>query len=161
MTVDPTVSLALVQAELAVVNQRAVQFGWDVSGLEESSLTFTVRMKSRLDGQEFLVELVCGDYKERPPYIEFIHPTTHERGVLSAYPKDNAGDAGGIFHAQPCICHPCSRKAYEAGGPHVQDWGPKMKDWVSASGGITTLVDILLMIQARLNLEGSYGGRMA
>lgn len=161
MTVDPAVSLAIVKAELGIVVQRAPQFGWNLSHLDEATRTFTVEMTSTLDGQKYLVELRCDDYKEKPPFIEFIHPVTLQRGVPSAYPKDNAGDAGGIFHTQPCICHPCSRKAYETGGPHLNDWGPRMKDWVSLSGGITTLVDILLMIQCRLNFEGSYAGRMA
>lgn len=161
MTVDHAISLALVRSEYSGVLARAPQFAWKVSDLIESSLVFDVTMNSRIDGGEYKVELRCDDYKEKPPYIEFINPKTGERGVPSAYPKDAAGDAGAIFHGQPCVCHPCSRKAYEAGGPHLNDWGPRMKDWVAMSGGLVTLLDILMMIQARINLPGSYAGRMA
>ena len=95
-----------------------------------------------------------------PLHIDFIDPESGKSGIQRAYPK-STGNAGHWFHNHPCICHPCSRKAYKTeGGPH-RDWtlggwrqNPKV-------GSLTNIKAILQAIYSRISNSDLYGGRMS
>lgn len=160
MTVDPRVTLAIVQAELARARRLGQSFGWEFSPLNEAIPSFTVKMKSLVDGEVYVVELQLDNYKEWPPYTDFVNPLTGERGTKRCYPRDGHPEGGSLFHETPCICHPSCRKAYgKYRGPHG-DWDGQITNWQAISGNIRSIPDILLQIQARINDRNSYRGRM-
>ncbi len=117
-----------------------------------------MNLKSKLDNEKYILEVRFDNYKEWPLYLEFIDPVTGEKGTKNAYPK---GDDS-FFHQHPCICNPCSRKAYaDYSGVH------KDADWTLAgwqqNQKTNTLVDlrsILEAIYARINNRDIYQGRM-
>lgn len=154
MAVDREVSRRIVEAELALAEPLARAQGWDVhENLEQ--LRFSVRMRSRVDGEEYILEFLCDDYKEKPPYVEFVDPVTGERGVRSAYPRNG----NGFFHGLPCICAQFSRKAYqEVGGPH-SDW--PMLNWANLRPEFSCLGDMVLLVQRLIDNPQAYHGRMA
>lgn len=153
MSVDPEISRQIVTEELAAMAPVADSYSWEVRA-DLPSLTVTVKMKSRLDGQVYVVEARCDGYKAIPPYFEFIHPETGERGTARCYPAD-----GSFFHSTPCLCVQWNRKAYrDHGGPHG-DW--VMANWASARPGTTSLGDMIHLIQTQINRQGIYRGRMA
>lgn len=165
MPVDRNVTLAIIRKELAAARHLGRHHGWVFSDLDEEKPGFTVKLVSPVDDEEYHVEFQLDDYKELPPFIEFFIPATPEqageRGTKRCYPRDQrSGNEGSIFHEAPCICHQSSRKAYQRGGPH-QDWMPQISNWVTHAGGLTTLADILQMIQARISDPATYKGRMA
>lgn len=161
MPVDRMVSLAIIQRELAAAQRLGQHHGWVFSPFDEARLSFSVKLTSLVDGQEYHLEFVMDDYKELPAFIEFFDLKTGERGTKRCYPRDQrSGSEGGIFHETPCICHQSNRKAYaKYGGPHA-DWMPQISNWVAHAGGLTTIGDILQMIQARINDKASYKGGM-
>lgn len=159
MAVDPKTSLKIVTSELEECIPFAEMYRWDISEIDEQNQTVTVEMKSPVDQEEYLIELKFNDYKTLPLFIEFIEPDTGKRGTKRAYPK-SIGSAGRFFHGKPCICHPCSRKAYkEYGGPH-DNW--KIKSWITYDqwGSLKTICSILLAIWGRISNPDLYGGRM-
>ncbi len=160
MTVARDVTLAILEAEIRRAKRIGAQFGWEFTKIDLDGPRFTVRLLSAIDQEVYVMEFICDDYKEIPPNIEFIHPDTGERGTRRCYPRDAAPDGGSIFRTTPCICHQCCRKAYGLdGGPHA-DWNPDIKNWMKFAGGIITVGDMILMVQTRISLEGSYQGRM-
>jgi len=160
MTVAHEISVRIVEEEYRRARRIGQGFGWKFSDLDPSVPSFTVQVLSSIDRQSYVLEFACDNYKEWPPYIEFIHPETGERGTKRCYPLDSAPEGGAMFHLTPCICFPCSRKAYGRWqGPHP-DWNDRIENWVAMSGAITTLADMILMVHSRINMENSYHGRM-
>ena len=156
MPVDPRISLAIVQQELEACKEDASLYNWEISPIDEPNQFFTVKMTSPIDNQKYLIEIKFDNYKEAPPYIEFIDLSTGQKGTKNAYPSSK-GRTGAFFHQNVCICNPCSRKAY---GTLHNDW--TLAGWQSneKTGSLTTLRTILEAIYCRISNEDEYGGRM-
>jgi len=154
MAVDADVSRRIIETELGLAWPLAETYGWIIK-TDLDHLRFTARLKSAVDGEEFLMEFSCDDYKEKPPYIEFLEPSTGQRGVASAYPRNGSG----FFHTLPCICAQFSRKAYSVhGGPH-NDWA--MLTWQQLRPEFTMLGDMIHLVQRLIDNPEVYHGRMA
>lgn len=161
MAVDPSISKAVVWQELGRAEALARSFGWDLT-LDPSGLLFTATLMAH-NGDRFVLEVECHDYREVPPLFEFLDPETGERGVARAYPRSNDS----FFHnSGPCICAPFNRKAYKAlvpTGPHG-DWD--LGNWTTSRANgfdwsnVATLGDMLGLIQTRLSRPELYRGRM-
>jgi hypothetical protein len=161
VAVDPSISRAIVLEELGRVEAVARTFGWEIT-LDASGLLFMVALTAHT-GDRFALEVECRNYREVPPLLEFLDPETGERGVPRAYPKSNDS----LFHTSgPCICAPFNRKAYKSlfpTGPHsnwdVGNWTTSRAngfDW----SNVSTLGDMLGLIQARLSRPELYRGRL-
>lgn len=159
MTVDPNTSLRIVLKELEECQQEIEDYGWDVSEIDESSQSFTVKMRSPIDKEEYILEVGFENYKEWPPYLEFIDPETGEKGTKNAYPASGS-KYGGFFHNNKCICHPCSRKAYKGYSGLHTDWTLAGWQQNEKTGTLTNLRAILTAIFERLRRPDIYGGRM-
>lgn len=160
MSVVPEISLSIVRAELSQCKDEADKYGWLISEIHEQAQVFTVKMQSPVDGETYVLEVKFDNYKEWPLYLEFIDPTTGQRGVKNAYPQ-NDGNHSGFFHGQPCICNPCSRKAYHGYGGVHNDW----KDLVGWQrhekiGELKDIGAILRAIYFRISTKDNYRGRM-
>jgi hypothetical protein len=158
MTVDQRTSLSIVNLELDACKEDAALYNWEISPIDEQNQTFTVKMKSPRDQQEYIIEVKFDNYKEAPLYIEFIDPITKQRGIRNAYPfkqGDNFFNTTG-----PCICHPCSRKCYgEHAGLH-RDWTQAGWQRNAQVSSLTNIDAILLAIYSRISSENKYDGRM-
>lgn len=154
MSVAADVSWAIVEQELQVVCQAAESFGW-VKSKSRESLTFTIEMTSAVDHERYVFEFECTDYKEIPPYIELIHPDTGERGTTACYPRNGRS----FFHTTPAICAPFNRKAYAGYAGIHQEW--QIGNWMQFREGLSTLGEILLLLQSLINNPDVYHGRMA
>jgi len=162
MAVDKEVTRQHLREEIALVEELAKTCGWDVT-VDYETLTVTVKMGAH-NGDRYIVEMVCDNYKEKPPYIEFIDPDTRARGIPRAYPRGKDS----FFHqAGPCICAPFSRKAYKSvcpAAPHA-DWS--FGNWqTSTVNGVSwvdysKLGDMLGLIYTRISRADHYVGRMA
>lgn len=162
MAVSPEITQQHLQEELALVEDLATTYNWEIAP-DFEHLAVVVKMQAH-NGDRFILEISCGNYKELPPFFEFIDPESGQRGTPHAYPK--GGDS--FFHTSgPCICAPFNRKAYKSvvsTGPHA-DWN--LGDWItSTANGIqwanfSKLGDMLGLIQNRLSRPDLYGGRMA
>jgi len=154
MTVDTVVSRQIVKTELALAKPLVNTYGWVIEE-DLEHLLFRVRLRSSADKEEYIMEFACDNYKEMPPFIEFIDPITNARGVPSAYPKNG----NGFFHSTPCICAQFNRKAYQPyGGPH-NDWA--MQNWEQLRPHFSYLGDMIHLVQRQINNPNSYHGRMA
>lgn len=158
MSVDSSISLKKVRSELERIQKFGEKCGWLLSEIDEANLSFSVLMKSPIDQQEYILEVIFTDYPELPLILEFIDPETKARGTKNAYPKNDDS----FFHAAPCICNPCSRKSYKqfhANGPH-QDW--QLIGWQQNPkvGELKTLDSILRTIYLRISTNEKYKGRM-
>lgn len=158
MTVDKGISLSIVSKELEGCRESAADNGWDISPIDEEGQVFKVRMRSLVDREEYIVKVKFDNYKEYPLFIEFVDPTNGAEGTKTAYPQSDDN----FFHSFPCICHPCSRKAYNQiapGAPHG-DW--QLAGWQQNQGvgSLKSINWILRAIQARINDPTSYKGRM-
>jgi hypothetical protein len=161
MAVDPEITRKHLREELALVKELAATHKWGIVP-DYERLTVLVTMYAHT-GDLFIMEILCDDYKERPPFFEFIDPDTGQRGTPHAYPK--ATDS--FFHdSGPCICAPFNRKAYKSvvqTGPHA-DWS--LGDWqTSTANGVqwanySKLGDMLGSIYSRLSNPDRYRGRM-
>jgi hypothetical protein len=161
VSVDPRITRAILEEELAAVRNIGGTYGWEVTPALDN-LQVLIRMHAYND-DEYLVEITADDYKELPPIFEFIEPDTGKRGTPRAYPKgkDTFFNTTGV-----CICAPFCRKAYKqfiTTGPHA-DW--KYGDWTRSKAqnfdwsNVTTLADMLGMIQRRIIQPELYEGRM-
>jgi hypothetical protein len=158
MSVDSSISLKRVKSELERIERFAENGGWFLSEIDQANQLFTVSMKSPIDGQEYILEVIFSDFPELPLILEFIDPVTKQKGTKNAYPKNDDS----FFHAAPCICNPCSRKSYiqfQANGPH-QDW--QLIGWQQNPkvGALITLDSILRTIYLRISSNDMYKGRM-
>jgi hypothetical protein len=161
MAVDVEISRQHVRDELDLVKELAAAQKWEIAP-NYAGLVVTVTMFAH-DDDRYIVEFRCDNYKEMPPFIEFIDPDTGERGTRHAYPKGNDS----FFHdSGPCICAPFSRKAYKAivaTGPHG-DWN--FGDWqISTANGVqwsnaSKIGDMLGLIYRRISRPDLYKGRM-
>lgn len=116
MTVLSEVSFAHIEEELeeAEPQIRALGLDLDTSMLSEEDPRFRVSGTSRADGELYIVEFRCDDYREKPPFVEMVDPESGELGTKHAYPT--------CFHSEPCICARFNRKTYpEYSGLH-SDW---------------------------------------
>ena len=153
MSVAPAITRLIIEEELEALALLATTYGWEI-GQDLDNLTVSVKLCSSRDGEPYLLDVACHDYRALPPIFEFIDPETGERGTKRAYPDDS----GNFFHSHPCICVQWNRKAYaDLGGPH-RDW--QMSSWIVARPGTTTLGDMLAVVQRLINSE-RYRGRMA
>lgn len=158
MTVEPSISLSIVKKELEECRKDASAYGWEISEPDESNQTFTVKMKSSIDNEEYLIEIKFDNYKEYPLLIEFVNPKTGEKGTRNAYPSNTDS----FFHTFPCICHPCSRKAYQSfvrGAPHT-DWTLAGWEMNQGTGSLKNIRAILKAISSRIRNPEFYKGRM-
>lgn len=153
MSVPREVSWTFVEEELAAVELATEAFGWSIE-LQPDELRFTLLMTSKVDGERYLFEFTCDDYKLIPPFIEMIHPDTGARAVPEAYPKNGRS----FFHTTPAICAPFSRKAYVGHAGIHNEW--ELEKWMELREGISTLGDILVLLQNLLNNPDVYHGRM-
>lgn len=149
MSVALEVTREILKEELVPMMSLASTYGWEVTSNLET-LTVQVKLKSAVDGELYCLEAQCNDYKELPPFFEFIHPLTGERGSKSAYP-----DGGSFFHGHPCICVEWNRKTY-INGPHPE-W--QLADWQRRRPTMTTLGDMYSLVQYEINKQGQYKGR--
>lgn len=162
MPVSADISRTHMRDELALVKDLARTYRW---GLIPSyqDLSVLVTMYSH-DGDLFIVRVQCDNYKEMPPFFEFIDPDTGELGTRHAYPRTSDG----LFHESgPCICAPFSRKAYKSivsTGPHgdwnTGDWMNSTANNVNYWGNYSTLGDMIGLIQTRMSRPDLYKGRM-
>lgn len=155
MGVEPDITRQIMTEELAAMAPLIATYGWEVT-TDLGKLLVTVKMKTSALKRDdiYIVEAKCDDYKALPPYFEFIHPETLERGSQRCYPAD-----GSFFHTTPCICVEWNRKAYAVhGGPH-SDW--QMANWTVARLGMNTLGDMFNWLQWLIHSPSRYKGRMA
>lgn len=163
MAVDPDITRAYMRDELALVHDLARSQRWGIIP-DYDRLTVLVTMFAH-NGDPYLIEARCDDYKEIPPLFEFIDPDSGAKGTPHAYPKTN-GDS--FFHSSgPCICAPFNRKAYKSvatTGPH-DNW--RLGDWMTCTdsgvqwGDYSKLGDMLGQIHRRIIRPDLYVGRMA
>ncbi len=149
------------EEEIALLRGLAATYKWGVIP-DLAELRLIVTMYSYTN-DPFILEVMCDDYKEKPPLFEFVDPYTGERGTVRAYPRGHDS----LFHSSgPCICAPFNRKAYKAEfttGPHA-DW--RAGDWMASQANKydwsnhTKLCDMLGLIQTRLSRPDLYKGRM-
>jgi hypothetical protein len=161
MPVDPDVTRAILREELVAVRELGRVHRWGVIP-NFPALLVTVTMYSH-NGDLFIIEARCDEYKELPPYFEFLDPDTGERGTRHAYPQGHDS----FFHSAPCICAPFNRKAYkavDAVGPHA-DWS--LGDWTRSKAqnidweNYSTLAGMFGLMQTRLGRAEFYRGRQA
>lgn len=157
MTVAPAISSKTIRAELKDCGDLCKPGCFEISEVDEESQTFVVKMRSRIDQEEYVLKIKFDNYNEWPPILEFIDPSTGQEGTKHAYPKCTDS----FFHDSPCVCNPCSRKSYgEHPGVH-RDWnyvGWKQNPKV---GSLTNLRAILGAVYSRINSKELYVGRMA
>jgi hypothetical protein len=140
------------ESELSSISAVRYTFGWDLT-VNMSALRVTAELKSFRDDERYVLDMEFDNYKAWPPYLEFREWDTGKPGTKRAYPKGGRG----YFHPNLCICAPFNRKAYSRyGGPHG-DWN--IENWMSLTPTITTLGDILILVQRLLN-DPTYEGRM-
>lgn len=161
MAVSPEISGLYLRDEILLLEDLASTYRWKVA-VDYDTLTVKVEMRA-FNGDLYIVEVRCDNYKEIPPLFEFIDPDTGVSGTRHAYPKGTDS----FFHGSgPCICAPFNRKAYKAfapDGPH-EEWNPV--DWTKSRANNVTwanyskLGDMLGLIQTRLNRGDYYRGRM-
>ena len=150
--VPPEVSLHHVQVELQRAEPIVELFGLDVdsSMLSEADLRIRVTGASRVDDEEYTVEMSFDGYRVIPPFVEFLDPKTEEAGTRSAYPTG--------FHGHPCICARFNRKTYGGHSGLHKKW--KFGDWASVRG-TEDIGGMLNHIFASINdYLGTYKGRV-
>jgi hypothetical protein len=161
MAVSADVSKQYMREELPLVQELAALHKWEITA-DYERLLVGAKLHAH-NGDLFLVEIRCDNYKEMPPFFEFIEPESGARGTKRAYPKTTDS----LFHESgPCICAPFNRKAYksvEPSAPHG-DW--QFSDWMTSTASsvrwsnYSTLADMLGLIQTRLGRPDFYRGRM-
>ena len=159
MSVDPRISIEIVRKEIQKCQPDIDQFNWEVSGIDVGNQLFKAKMKSPIDAEPYIVDIKFDNYKEWPLLIEFVDPVSGESGNKNAYPA-GSGKYGNLFHKHPCICHPCSRKAYkELSGPHA-NWSLIGWERNPKVGTLTNIRAILRAIYFRISNQNVYKGRM-
>jgi hypothetical protein len=159
MSVDPRTSICIVRKELQNCQEDSQRIGWEISEINEETQIFTVKMKSPIDNEQYIIEFRFDNYKEWPLLIEFIDAKTEQKGTKIAYPAP-CKKFGGFFHEKPCICHPCSRKAYKDYTDLHKDWD--MSGWQQnlGCGDLKNIQSILRAIYFRISNPEVYNGRM-
>ena len=157
MTVPPSTSFLIAKKELEDARKDPSLQSITISNLDEKTLTFTVQMNSPVDNEQYLMDFLVDNYKEWPPLIEFIEPNTKNRGTKKAYPK---GKGDGFFHNNPCICNPCSRKAFKDYGNVHKEWDINKWQQLPEVNSLIDLKSILKAIHGRIINPQFYSGRM-
>jgi hypothetical protein len=162
MAVDAEITRQHLRQELALVKELAATHKWGIVP-DYTRLTVLATMYA-YTGDLFILDFECDEYKELPPFVEFIDPDTGERGTRHAYPK---GTDSFFNDSGPCICAPFNRKAYKSSNrPNALhgDWA--LGDWqTSTANGVrwanySRLGDMLGLIHTRLSRPDLYRGRM-
>jgi hypothetical protein len=162
MAVDRQLSRELVSMEMGAAMALASIYHWVVC-IDLESLVLRVRMTSH-NGDRYVVELGLDDYRELPPAIEFIDPTTGTPGGTRWFPK---GHDSFFNTTGPTICAPVNRNAYKRPNQRYgihNDW--TIGDWANSSAqnfpwaDHATISGILSLIQNRLDRPQFYKGRM-
>jgi hypothetical protein len=157
MAVDKQITLTIIRSELEKCRSDADKYGWEISELDEESVSFRVNMVSPIDNEVFIVSFKCDNYKEWPPLIDFIDPISKQAGVKNAYPLN----PDSFFNTDKVsICHPCSRNAYQNYKGFHPEW--ILSGWESnpKTGALKNIRGILLAIQERISQAEYYKGRM-
>ena len=147
--------------ELSQMRDLAQTYKWEVIP-NFDALSILVKMRAHT-GDLFIIDVLCENYKEHPPFFEFIDPDTGVRGTPHAYPKGHDS----LFHTSgPCICAPFNQKAYKSvvdTGPHPE-WS--FGDWMTSKANNydwsphSNLAGMLLLVQTRISRPEYYQGRM-
>ena len=157
MTVPSTTSLLIAQQELTYARSDPRLESVTLSELNKEALTLTAEMRSEIDQERYILKIQFDNYKEWPPLLEFIDPSTEQEGTKHAYPQCDDS----FFYGSPCICNPCSRKSYDGYSGVHSSWdlvGWKQNPKVS---GLTNFRAILLALHFRIKTKQYYKGRMA
>ncbi|WNQ09647.1 hypothetical protein MJA45_18695 [Paenibacillus aurantius] len=140
---DRQLSATIVQAEL----QHARKMGeglWAIQQTQEEPLKFCVVMDNRSDGEKYVLDFNCEEYKEKPPFIEMIDVRSGQRGTPSAYPAGNS-----FFNSsQYFICNYFNRKSYRDHTSLHTDW--QYDNWIANAKGYSTIGDMLSKIYIEL-----------
>lgn len=154
MSVLPEISLDHIERELeeasSFLSKTSIEI--DTSMLNVDNLVFRASFTAPKDDELYIAEFECDNYREIPPYVEFINPETGERGTKNSYPN--------VFHGNPCICARFNRKTYSSNADIHSDW--KYGDWqkedaINHLGGM--LSHIYNALRSRMN-NREYNGRM-
>lgn len=147
--------------ELPLVQELGTLHKWEVTA-DYDRLIVGATLRAH-NNDLFVIEILCDNYKEIPPFFEFIEPESGVRGTKRAYPKT----MDSLFHESgPCICAPFNRKAYKAVEPSAPHGDWQFSDWMtSTANGVrwsnySTLADMLGLIQTRLSRPDLYRGRL-
>lgn len=157
MTVPSSTSFLIAQQELDDARKDPLLKSVIISDLEKETLVFAAKMQTPIDDQVYLMDFKLDNYKEWPPLIEFIEPDTGVRGTQYAYPQ---GKEDGFFHGKPCICNPCSRKAFKDYGDLHKEWDINKWQQMQEVNSLTDLKSILKAIHGRIINPKYYQGRM-
>lgn len=153
MSVLASVSLAHVEKELeqAEPHLEGLSLQLDTSMLSEDELRFRVSGESCVDGELYIVEFRCDDYREKPPFVEMIDPRSGEAGTSHAYAD--------CFHSEPCICARFNRKTYPEHTDLHSDW--EYGDWAN-DPETDHLGGMISHIWSHIHgYQGNYSGRQA
>jgi hypothetical protein len=154
MAVPQAISCDTVDVEFAEALQSASALGWRLERIED------LKVRALIEGPEvdglpretFIFEFGFQDYKEKPPYIEGVHPVTGERNQPGCFPTNT----NGYFHQDRRICAEWNRGAYsELGGPH-SDW--QYANWMNNNEKCSTLTLMLFRIYTAI-YHARYRGR--
>ncbi len=161
MAVDAAISRSILESEITEMSPLMRSFDWEVTP-NMPLLKVITKMRAH-NGDLFILEIDFENYKEWPPFFEFLDPDSGARGSRRAYPQSTDS----FFHPSgPCICAPFNRKAYKSvvdTGPHG-DW--PFCDWMTSRANnydwshVRTLGDMLSMVQTRIVIPEFYLGRM-
>jgi|GEM_PF-1297386 len=156
---EKAISLAIMKKELEACYADATVYGWEFSPIDESNLTFRVRLLKTRDKETYTLTVQFDNYNQWPPLLDFINEETGEAGVKSAYPKCDDSFFN-IHNNVPVICHPYSRKAYKGFTNLHMDWG-EYDGWQANTqhGKFENFRAFLLAVYGRLNSD-KYNGRM-
>lgn len=156
---EALISLETMRQQVADCQADAQLYGWEFSEINESSLTFTVRLLKSRDGEVYKLHVQFDNYPQWPPLLDFIDEESGEIGVKTAYPR--CDDSFFNIHRNiPVICHPYSRKAYSGHTGLHTDWG-EFSRWsgITEHGKFENLGAFLIAVFGRLNSD-KYHGRM-
>lgn len=154
MAVSAEVSVDTLNTEFADALQIATELGWRLERVDG------LKVKASIEGPEieghesevFIFEFSFADYKEKPPYIEGVHPVTGARNQPGCFPANT----NGYFHQDRRICIEWNRGAYgELGGPH-KDW--QYANWMNNNEKCKTLSDMLFRLYTAIYHQ-KYRGR--
>jgi len=152
MTVDPDRTREIVRHEL----EKACLDGLNVEvDPDYDELVVTVRMTSPVDGELYVAEFECSNYREEPPAVELLHPESGERGVPAAFFQDGTTLIA-TPNSGPIICHQFNRLVYERDDVH-NNW--TLAGWEQDADEYTTLGAMIGRIYGAISDPNEYQGR--
>jgi hypothetical protein len=161
VAVPREVTTAHVMEELREAAPLARERHWGMIWRPDSLLLLVTMFAH--NGDPYLLQADCSDYKELPPIWDFIDPWSFAIGSKRAFPQANDS----FFHSNGVICAPFNRRAYKgfdaSKGPH-DDW--QMGSWMTCAANGTDwsnfsrLGDMIGAIDVRLRDPAKYSGRM-